>query len=72
MPIQSVRGNTGLNDFYPVGINTNHSGVIPIVPSHVSTNRGHPVTGNFVHRSPNASRTCGMERTGRCAPHGPL
>jgi hypothetical protein len=22
-------------------------------------------------RIPNASRTCGMERTGRCVPHGP-
>jgi hypothetical protein len=28
--------------------------VIPIVFSHVSTNWGHPVIGNFLRRSPNA------------------
>ena len=31
---------------------------IPIVPSHVSTNSGHRVTGNFVRRSPNAWPPC--------------
>ena len=29
-------------------------GIIPIVPSQVSTNRGHPVTGSLVRRSPKA------------------
>ena len=31
-----------------------YSEIIPIVRSHVSTNRGHLVTGNFVRLSPNA------------------
>ncbi len=35
-----------------------YSEIIPIVPSHVSTNSGHPVIGNFVRRSPNACPPC--------------
>src|SRR6266436_4678385 len=35
-----------------------YSEIIPIVPSHVSTNCGHPVIGNFVRRSPNACPPC--------------
>ena len=31
-----------------------YSGIIPIVPSHVSTSSGHRVIGNFVGRSPKA------------------
>jgi hypothetical protein len=38
--------------------NTNHFGIIAMVPSQVSTNRGHPVIGNFVRRSPNAWPPC--------------
>ena len=35
-----------------------YSGIILIVPSHVSTNCGQPVIGSFVGRSPNACPPC--------------
>ena len=41
-----------------LGIIFTYFEVMPIVPSHVSTNRGHSVIGNFVRRSPNACPPC--------------
>jgi len=53
-----------------LGIFFTYFEVIPIVPSHVSTNRGHSVIGNFVRRSPNAWPPCAYKciSTGTPAP----
>src|ERR1700733_9471285 len=44
-----------------------HFGIIPIVPSHRSTNSGHPVIGNSVRRSPKACPPCAY----KCISTGP-
>src|ERR1035438_5985262 len=43
-----------LAPFLPMRSQSIYSEMIPILPSHVSTNSGHLVTGSFVRRSPKA------------------
>ena len=53
-PLAQLRIPSGLTA-YPRSV---YSEIIPIVPSHVSTNSGHRDTGSFVRRSPNACPPC--------------